>query len=101
MDVHTPTEPQYYKLQPSSSVEQSVAEADLESLPLLSVLSGDSSTSMATYVNILPFKSNNSAENSQLEQTGNRTYFEVKLNTSPGKDKFFTKFSDICVYLVN
>ncbi|XP_028251874.1 ankyrin repeat domain-containing protein 6 [Parambassis ranga] len=83
MDVHMPAEPQYYKLQPSPSVEQSVAEADLESLPLLSVLSGDSSTSLATYVNILPFKPNNSAENSQLEQIGSRTYFEMKMNTSP------------------
>ncbi|XP_069544441.1 ankyrin repeat domain-containing protein 6 [Brachyistius frenatus] len=53
MDVHVPDEAQYFKLLPSPSVEQSVAEADHESFPLLSVLSGESSNSLATYVNIL------------------------------------------------
>ncbi|XP_047193773.1 ankyrin repeat domain-containing protein 6-like [Scophthalmus maximus] len=57
MDVHIPANGQYYKLLPSPSVEQSEGDADLESLPLLSVVSGDSSTSLTNYVNILPSKS--------------------------------------------
>ncbi|XP_033497834.1 ankyrin repeat domain-containing protein 6 [Epinephelus lanceolatus] len=81
MDVHIAAKSQYYKLLPSQSVEQSVADADLESLPLLSVVSGDSSTSLATYVNILPSKSTNSVGGQ--EQEGSRTYFEMKVDRSP------------------
>nr|XP_019940229.1 PREDICTED: ankyrin repeat domain-containing protein 6-like [Paralichthys olivaceus] len=80
-DVHIPTNSQYYKLLPSPSVELSEADADLESLPLLSVVSGDSSTSLANYVNILPTKSGQG----DLEhgQVGRRTYFEMRLKRSP------------------
>ncbi|TNN42926.1 Ankyrin repeat domain-containing protein 6 [Liparis tanakae] len=49
-DGDVPAKARYYKLLPSPSVEQ----CDPESLPLLSVVSGDSSSSLATYVNILP-----------------------------------------------
>ncbi|XP_035023122.2 ankyrin repeat domain-containing protein 6 isoform X2 [Hippoglossus stenolepis] len=79
MDAQIPTNSQYYKLLPSPSVEQSEADADLESLPLLSVVSGDSSTSLANYVNILPTKSGLG----DLEQVGRRTYFEMRLKRSP------------------
>ncbi|XP_040917264.1 ankyrin repeat domain-containing protein 6 [Toxotes jaculatrix] len=83
MDVHIPAKVQYYKLLPSPSVEQSVADADLESLPLLSVLSGDSSTSLANYVNILPSKSACSLRSLEQEQMGRRTYFEMRVDRSP------------------
>ncbi|KAK9515939.1 hypothetical protein VZT92_026535 [Zoarces viviparus] len=83
-DVHIPAKSLYYKLLPSRSVEQSVAEADLESLPLLSVVSGDSSTSLATYVNILPCTSStHSLGGPEQEQMGGRTYFEMKVDRSP------------------
>lgn len=82
MDVHFPAKPQYYKLLPSPSMEQSVADTDLESLPLL--VSGDSSTSLATYVNILPSKSTHSLGGPDQEQMGSGTYFEIKLDRSPG-----------------
>ncbi|XP_050934221.1 ankyrin repeat domain-containing protein 6 isoform X2 [Lates calcarifer] len=82
VDVHT-AKAQYYKLLPSPSVEQSVADADLESLPLLSVVSADSSTSLANYVNILPSKSAYSLGSLEQEQTGRRTYFEMRADRSP------------------
>ncbi|KAM9354787.1 ankyrin repeat domain-containing protein 6 [Pholidichthys leucotaenia] len=81
MNVHIPAEAQCYKLLPSPSVAQSVAEADLESLPLLSVFSGDSSTSLATYINILPSRSTFSPRGPDQEQTGSRTYFEMKMDS--------------------
>ncbi|XP_070698448.1 ankyrin repeat domain-containing protein 6 [Pempheris klunzingeri] len=84
MDVHLPAKAQYYKLLPSTSVEQSVADADLESFPLLSVVSGDSSASLATYVNILPPKTQPSGQaEPEQEQMGSRTYFEMKVDRSP------------------
>eukprot|EP00064_Thunnus_orientalis_P021287 superscaffoldBa00006367_g21447 len=83
MDVHIPAKAQYYKLLSSPSVEQSVADADLESLPLLSVISGDSSTSLATYVNIVPSRSTHSLGGTEQEQIRSRTYFEMKVDRSP------------------
>lgn len=85
MDGHIPAKAQYYKLLPSPSVEKSVVDTDLETLPLLSVVSGDSSTSLATYVNILPSKSTHSLEGP--EQMGSGTYFEMKVDRSPGMSK--------------
>lgn len=87
VDINIPAKAQYYKLLPSPSVEQSVADADLESLPLLSVVSGDSSTSLATYINILPSKSTYSLGDPEQEQMGNGTYFEMKVDRSPGMSK--------------
>lgn len=87
MNIHIPAKTQYYKLLPSPSVEQSMADADLESLPLLSVVYGDSSTSLATYVNIVPSKSTHSLEGPERELLGNRTYFEMKVDRSPGMSK--------------
>ncbi|XP_036928161.1 ankyrin repeat domain-containing protein 6 [Acanthopagrus latus] len=83
MEVHIPAKAQYHKLLPSPSVEQSVADADLESLPLLSVVSGDSSTSLATYVNVLSSNPTRSLGSPEREQNGYRTYFEMKVERSP------------------
>ncbi|XP_059208897.1 ankyrin repeat domain-containing protein 6 [Centropristis striata] len=83
MDIHIPAKTQYYQLLPSQSVEQSVVDTDLESLPLLSVASGDSSTSLATYVNILPSTSTYSLGGPEQQQMGSRTYFEMKVDRSP------------------
>ncbi|KAG8013681.1 Ankyrin repeat domain-containing protein 6 [Nibea albiflora] len=82
VDVHIPAKAQYYKLLPSPSVEQSLADTDLESLPLLSVASGDSCASLANYVNILPSASTHSMEGPVQEQMGRRTYFEMKVKRS-------------------
>ncbi|XP_029983525.1 ankyrin repeat domain-containing protein 6 isoform X2 [Sphaeramia orbicularis] len=83
-DVHTAAKGQYCKLLPSPSVEQcGMADADPESLPLLSVVSGDSSTSLATYVNVLSSKSTYSLGVSECQETGSRTYFEMKVDRSP------------------
>lgn len=84
MDVCAPVKAQYYKLLPSPSVEQSVVDADLESLPLLSVVSGDSSTSLANYVNVIPSRTSQSLQSQELEQVGRRTYFEMRVDRSPG-----------------
>lgn len=86
-DVHIPAKAQCYKLLPSPSVEQSLADTDLESLPLLSMVSGDSSTSLANYVNILPSASTHSVEGPVQEQLGRSTYFEMKVKRSSGMSK--------------
>lgn len=84
-DMNTPKKAQYYKLLPSPSVERSGADADLESLPLLSVVSGDSSTSLATYVNIVPSESSgHNLGGLGQEQLRGRTYFEMRVDRSPG-----------------
>lgn len=82
-DVQIPAKATYYRLLSSPSVEQSLADTDLESLPLLSVASGDSSTSL-TYVNILPSKSACSLRGIKQERMGSKTYFEMKVDRSPG-----------------
>lgn len=84
MDVCAPVKAQYYKLLPSPSVEQSVVDADMESLPLLSVVSEDSSTSLANYVNVVPSRTSQSLRSQELEQVGRRTYFEMRVDRSPG-----------------
>ncbi|XP_063765400.1 ankyrin repeat domain-containing protein 6 isoform X3 [Eleginops maclovinus] len=83
MDVHIPARGQCYHLLPSQSVEQCAGDADLESVPLLSVLSGDSSTSVATYVNILPSRSSFSVGGPEPDMVGSKTYFEMKVDRSP------------------
>ncbi|CAB1331203.1 unnamed protein product, partial [Coregonus sp. 'balchen'] len=96
MDLHLPADPQYYKLLPSPSVEQSVGDdGGSECLPLLSVFSGDSSSSLATYVNLLPCPSpspsttHNAPPSLAMEQEQGqgqgsaRKYFELKLDRSP------------------
>ncbi|CAJ1074233.1 ankyrin repeat domain-containing protein 6-like isoform X2 [Xyrichtys novacula] len=82
-EVQAPTKTKYYKLLPSPSVEQCAGDAELESFPLLSVRSGDSSTSLATYVNILPSRSSHSPEVLEPELNGGKTYFEMKVDRSP------------------
>ncbi|XP_071244776.1 ankyrin repeat domain-containing protein 6-like isoform X3 [Salvelinus alpinus] len=88
MDLHLPADPQYYKLLPSPSVGD---DGDSECLPLLSVFSGDSSSSLATYVNLLPCPSPSTTHNAPHSlameqgqgQGSGRKYFELKLDRSP------------------
>uniref|UniRef100_A0A8C7H5R2 Ankyrin repeat domain 6 n=1 Tax=Oncorhynchus kisutch TaxID=8019 RepID=A0A8C7H5R2_ONCKI len=96
MDLHLPAHPQYYKLLPSPSVEQSVGDdGDSESLPLLSVVSGDSSSSLANYVNLLscpspsPSITHNAPHSPAMDQGqgSGRKYFELKLDRSPDDDQ--------------
>uniref|UniRef100_A0A671SQE9 Ankyrin repeat domain-containing protein 6-like n=1 Tax=Sinocyclocheilus anshuiensis TaxID=1608454 RepID=A0A671SQE9_9TELE len=54
LDVRMPAETQYYKLLHSPSVDHSLVDSDPEGLPLLSLISEESSSSLATYVNVLP-----------------------------------------------
>lgn len=83
VEVHVPAQRHFYKLLPSTPLEQSAADTELESLPLLSVLSADSGTSLATYVNVLPCKSE-APGTLKPETPGNRKYFEMKVERSPG-----------------
>ncbi|XP_029937840.1 ankyrin repeat domain-containing protein 6 [Myripristis murdjan] len=83
MDVHVHTKPQYFKLLPSPSVDQSLADGDLESLPLLSVVSGGSTSSLATYVNVVPFPSGHDLTGPDQEKPASRRYFDVKVERSP------------------
>ncbi|CAL9686939.1 unnamed protein product [Knipowitschia caucasica] len=76
----TPRGAPYSRLVHSPSAGQSCGESDLESLPLLSVLSSDSSSSLATYVNIAPSWSSWSLGS---EQETSRKYFEMKVDRSP------------------
>ncbi|XP_055011357.1 ankyrin repeat domain-containing protein 6 [Boleophthalmus pectinirostris] len=76
----TPTSSPYCRLLHSPSVGQSSRESSLESLPLLSV-SEDSSTSLATYVNITPSWS--SCSLGSEPETSSRKYFEMKVDRSP------------------
>uniref|UniRef100_A0A671LC56 Ankyrin repeat domain-containing protein 6-like n=1 Tax=Sinocyclocheilus anshuiensis TaxID=1608454 RepID=A0A671LC56_9TELE len=54
LEARMPAETQYYKLLRSPSVDQSRVDSDPEGLPLLSLISEESSSSLATYVNVLP-----------------------------------------------
>uniref|UniRef100_A0A8C1HP22 Ankyrin repeat domain 6a n=2 Tax=Cyprinus carpio TaxID=7962 RepID=A0A8C1HP22_CYPCA len=54
LEVRMPAETQKYKLLRSPSVDQSLVDSDPEGLPLLSLISEESSSSLATYVNVLP-----------------------------------------------
>lgn len=60
-----------------------MASADPELVPLLSVLSEDSSNSLATYVNILPSESAHSLGGVEQQQLGERIY-EMRVDRSPG-----------------
>ncbi|KAL2098521.1 hypothetical protein ACEWY4_005001 [Coilia grayii] len=90
IEVHLPADPQYFKLLPSASVDQSLMEADPERLPLLSVVSDDSSTSLATYVNVLPspvFAPYAAAARAHaFDDAISRKYYEVKRDT-PTEDQ--------------
>ena len=80
MEVRLPGDPQYFKLLPSPSVD---LEADPECLPLLSVVSGESTSSLATYVNVLPPYS--AVRGHDFDEAIGRKYFEVKLDSSSGE----------------
>ncbi|KAA0710978.1 Ankyrin repeat domain-containing protein 6 [Triplophysa tibetana] len=53
LEVRTP-ETRHYKLLRSPSVDDSVVDTESGGLPLLSLISEESSSSLATYVNVLP-----------------------------------------------
>ncbi|XP_072546294.1 ankyrin repeat domain-containing protein 6 [Salminus brasiliensis] len=87
MEVHLPAEAGYYKLIQSPSTDHSVLETDPECLPLLSVISEDSASSLATYVNVLPTPTAPTAPGSagkspEFDDLQGRKYFEVKLDSS-------------------
>ncbi|KAL1257646.1 hypothetical protein QQF64_010890 [Cirrhinus molitorella] len=85
LEVRMPAETQYYKLLRSPSVEQSLVDSDPEGLPLLSLISEESSSSLATYVNVLPSPGahpNNDVKSFEFEDARGRRYFEMKLNSS-------------------
>uniref|UniRef100_A0A8C2IL46 Ankyrin repeat domain 6a n=1 Tax=Cyprinus carpio TaxID=7962 RepID=A0A8C2IL46_CYPCA len=54
LEVRMPAETQFYKPLRSPSVDHSLVDSDPEGLPLLSLISEESSSSLATYVNVLP-----------------------------------------------
>ncbi|XP_073683342.1 ankyrin repeat domain-containing protein 6 [Garra rufa] len=85
LEVQMPAETQYYKLLRSPSVDQSLVNSDPEGLPLLSLVSEESSSSLATYVNVLPSpgaRPNNDVKSLEFEDARGRRYFEMKLNSS-------------------
>ncbi|XP_076149465.1 ankyrin repeat domain-containing protein 6 [Alosa pseudoharengus] len=85
MDVCLPGDPQYFKLLPSPSVDQSLLETDPECLPLLSVVSEESTSSLATYVNVLPSPGLGpyaAGQGPDFDDVFGRKYFEVKVDSS-------------------
>ncbi len=90
LEVRTPAETQHYKLLCSPSVDQSPVDSDPEGLPLLSLISEESSSSLATYVNVLPSPGagpNNDGKSLEFGDARGRRYFEMKLNGSSGLKK--------------
>lgn len=87
VDVHLPAEAQYYKLVQSPSTDYSAVETDPECLPLLSVISGDSASSLATYVNVLPKPGGPgpAGRTPNLDDLQGNKYFEVKLDSAPSR----------------
>lgn len=79
VDVRRPAKAPYFKLLPSPSVEQS--DPDPDRVPLLSAVSGDSSTSLATYVNLRPV----TPPVDTPGPPGNRKYSETKVDRLSGK----------------
>ncbi|XP_058606050.1 ankyrin repeat domain-containing protein 6 isoform X1 [Onychostoma macrolepis] len=85
LEVRMPAESQYYKLLRSPSADQSLVDSDPEGLPLLSLISEESSSSLATYVNVLPSPGagpNNDGKSLEFGDARGRRYFEMKLNGS-------------------
>ncbi|XP_042597905.1 ankyrin repeat domain-containing protein 6-like, partial [Cyprinus carpio] len=88
LEVRMPAETQKYKLLRSPSVDQSLVDSDPEGLPLLSLISEESSSSLATYVNVLPSPGagpNNGGKSLEFRDSRGRRYFEMKLNGSSGE----------------
>lgn len=89
-EVQKPVETQYYKLLRSPSVDHSLVDSDPEGLPLLSLISEESSSSLATYVNVLPSPGaapNTDVKSLEFGDAFGRRYFEMKLNGSSGVKK--------------
>ncbi|KAL7872819.1 hypothetical protein AOLI_G00118900 [Acnodon oligacanthus] len=102
MEEHLPAEAQYYKLLHSPSTDRSTGETDQECLPLLSVISEDSISSLATYVNVLPkpAAAGSAGKSPEFDALQGRKYFEVKLNSSPsGPGDNYQNLSELRVML--
>ncbi|XP_030645012.1 ankyrin repeat domain-containing protein 6 [Chanos chanos] len=84
VQVHVPAEAPYYKLLKSPSANGSLLENDLESLPLLSVISEESTSSLATYVNVLPSPESEPLSNEKNDENDvlGRRYLEIKMDPS-------------------
>lgn len=80
-DVRTP-DTRHYKLLRSPSVGDSV-DTESEGLPLLSLISEESSSSLATYVNVLP-NPGTRGRSLEFEDTLGRRYYDTKQNGSSG-----------------
>lgn len=87
LEVRMPADTQYYKLLRSPSADHSLVDSDPEGLPLLSLVSEESSSSLATYVNVLPSPGpapNTDGKSLEFGDALGRRYFEMKLNGSSG-----------------
>ncbi|XP_066513095.1 ankyrin repeat domain-containing protein 6 [Hoplias malabaricus] len=84
MEKHSPAPAQYYKLVQTPSTDHSAPETDPECVPLLSVISEDSSSSLATYVNVLP-NLGSPGNIPELEDLQGRKYSELRLDSSSSK----------------
>ncbi|XP_077095262.1 ankyrin repeat domain-containing protein 6 isoform X1 [Siphateles boraxobius] len=85
LEVRMPADTQYYKLLRSPSADHSLVDSDPEGLPLLSLVSEESSSSLATYVNVLPSPGpapNTDVKSLEFGDALGRRYFEMKLNGS-------------------
>ncbi|XP_051579298.1 ankyrin repeat domain-containing protein 6-like isoform X3 [Myxocyprinus asiaticus] len=85
LEVRMPAEIQYYKLLRSPSVDHSLVDTDTEGLPLLSLISDESSSSLANYVNVLPSPGAgpcSGMKSFEFEDTLGKRYFEMKLDGS-------------------
>ncbi|KAG1972981.1 ankyrin repeat domain-containing protein 6 isoform X1 [Pimephales promelas] len=85
LEVRMPADTQYYKLLRSPSADHSLVDSDPEGVPLLSLVSEESSSSLATYVNVLPSPGpapNTDGKSLEFGDTLGRRYFEMKLNGS-------------------
>lgn len=99
-DVHIQNQGQNYRLLPSSSssVDKSGPEVEPESLPLLPLVSGGSSASLATYVNVVPSGSGGPGGLSLgQEPLRSRTYFEMKVDRSPGRSQQLCGAVSVCL----
>lgn len=103
LEVRMPAETQKYKLLRSPSVDQSLVDSDPEGLPLLSLISEESSSSLATYVNVLPSPGagpNNGGKSLEFRDSRGRRYFEMKLNGSSGLEKCTEFFLSVLLFPV-
>ncbi|XP_051501960.1 ankyrin repeat domain-containing protein 6-like [Myxocyprinus asiaticus] len=85
LEVRMPAETQCYKLLRSPSVDHTLVDTDSEGLPLLSLISDESSSSLANYVNVLPIPGagpRSGVKSLEFEDTLGKRYFEMELDGS-------------------